>query len=362
MDISAIRTAEATSFKFFTDMMKARGDALTNSPAGLAAAAATPTANACASLIVELAANIPVTGPSILDGPFFGAYSSSVDTFQLVPEIIGALVTYGNCYLQLYQPGGETDNGTGVWLLNWMTPSRFRWIADPKSEWIIGYKWDDQTTSPIPFNVNEIIHLRSWHPNSPQIGLGPTEAALPMINLERFITQALSSLGERGFIPAGFVTVDTPIQTDQQEQQFKTWWKKLFGRAKDAFRAGYIGGNARWEEVTLDLSKLQLVELRAQIERAICANYRVLPGILGYTDANYASMREGRMHLYEEVVIPYVEYVVRALNKTVHPVVSGPEFAVDIESIPALQRLKEVHEEKGFREEPTGDGERWARD
>lgn len=350
-----LRADGGRGWQIFIDAKRAREAALEPTRDNLAVLAKVPIAYGC----IQLRAKAVGSVPWFVDEVRFeesalgmaGHVGAGGDTFDLAPEIEAGLGTYGSVYLRPVSAvgvEGEPALESPITRLDWIHPRVVEEQYEQGSERLIGYKVGEQT-----YGVDEIVHIREWHPGGVFQGLAPLDACFGAANVERLTLMALSGFWQNGGRPLGLLMSDQVIDETQMKRT-ETWWRKLFGGAANAFRVGIVGGGLRWQNITFSPDELALPDLRREDKLDICAAFRVPPELLGVIPANYATKREARMEFYEEVVIPQVQERDRALNRAK----LGVTFSSDVDSIRALQRLRQMHDESGWRDAEA----EWTRD
>jgi HK97 family phage portal protein len=103
-------------------------------------------------------------------------------------------------------------------------------------------------------------------------------------------------------------------------------------------------GDFDWKEMGLSPKDLDFVEGKNISAREIAQAFGVPPMLVGVPgDATFANYREARFHLWEDTIIPLVEYITAELNLWLLPQFSeNLRLAYDLDSIPALAPRREA--------------------
>jgi phage portal protein BeeE len=89
-------------------------------------------------------------------------------------------------------------------------------------------------------------------------------------------------------------------------------------------RSWSLEGDFDWKEMGLSPKDLDFIEGKNISAREISQAFGVPPMLVGISgDATFANYKEARYHLWEDTIIPLMEFLIAELNLVVLPNVRG---------------------------------------
>jgi HK97 family phage portal protein len=154
-----------------------------------------------------------------------------------------------------------------------------------------------------------IWHLRGLSWDGIQ-GLDGVRLAREAIGLANAAEQQSAGLFSNGTRPSGTLTIDTILRPEQVEE-FRKQWAEHYAGAANAGKTPILSGGWKWNQVSMDADKAQMIETRRMQVEQICSAFRVLPIMIGYSDktATYASAEQMFLAHVVHTLGPWIERI-----------------------------------------------------
>ena len=207
--------------------------------------------------------------------------------------------------------------------------------------------WDvDQVTGQGP-----ILHLRLFHPLNDWYGLSPVEPAAYGIDRHNSASAHNKALLDNGARPSGAL-IFKPVQTGPGQmtsapgdviQKAEARLAERHGGPENAGRPLVLGGDIDWKEMGLSPRDMDFGKGKDDAARDICTSFGVPHMLIVPGSATYNNLREARLQLYEDTVLPLAERARDALNAWLSPRF-GDRLTLehDLDEIPALEPRRET--------------------
>lgn len=321
------------------------------------------TENAIAFRCVKLIASAAASAPWILTGPRGKEYDQKHPLLQLLrrpgPMIGGAdlfealfayLLLEGNGYLEAV---GPSDNA----------PPKELWAPRPDRMKVIpsrfgtpmGYeyeangltkKWEvDPVTGRGP-----ILHIREFHPLNDWYGMSRVEPAAFGIDRHNAASAHNKALLDNGGRPSGALVFE-PVKRqdgsmvtapDTAIKQAEEDLKKHHIGVRKAGKPMVFGGLVKWLEMGTTPKDMDFNESMLAAGRDICSSFGVPHILVIPGQSTYNNVREAKLELWEDSVLPLLDKVVDHLDNWLSPQYGdGMRLGVDLDAIPALEPRRE---------------------
>ncbi len=191
-----------------------------------------------------------------------------------------------------------------------------------------------------------ILHIRAFHPLDDWYGMSPAEAAAFAIDQHNEAGAWNQALLQNGARPSGALMVESGEGaglSDEQFERLKAQIDALYAGARNAGRPVLLEGGLTWQEMSLSPKDMDFINAKHTAARDIALAFGVPPQLLGIPgDNTYANMREARLALWEETIVPLVRQVTAELNCWLVPRFDGEiALAPDFDAVPALSLRRE---------------------
>lgn len=193
-----------------------------------------------------------------------------------------------------------------------------------------------------------LLHLKSFNPLDDWYGLSPIEAAAYSIDQHNEAGAWNQSLLQNGARPSGALVYGGADGagmrlSDEQYERLKAEVEAQFQGARNAGRPLLLEGGLSWHEMALSPKDMDFINAKHTAARDIALAFGVPPMLLGIPgDNTYANLREARLALWEDTVIPLIRRVADALNAWLAPLYGEAlRLDVDLDEVSALALRRE---------------------
>lgn len=260
------------------------------------------------------------------------------------------LLIAGNSYLEAVGPDRKPPRE--LWALR---PDRMKVVAGrfgmPQG---FEYEANGQTirweADPLT-GAGPILHLKEFHPRSDWYGLSPVEPASYSIDRHNAAVAHNTALIQNGASPSGALVfkpvtvpgggvVSAPMEVITAAE---TRMNERHMGAANAGRPFILGGDVSWEQMGLSPKDMDFNESKMDAARDICLAFGVPHILIVPGQSTYNNLREAKLELYEETILPLVDKGLDALNAWLVPMFGGNlVLGVDKDEIPALSLRREL--------------------
>jgi HK97 family phage portal protein len=190
--------------------------------------------------------------------------------------------------------------------------------------------------------ASPILHLKTFHPLNDWYGMSPIEAAARAIDQHNAVGEHNLSILQNGGRPSGALMVKASasgqLLTAEQRENIRQDIKALYEGTENAGRIMVIEGNCEWKGMGFSPVDLDFKSGKNMSAREIAQAFGVPPVLVGlFEDATFSNYKEARLNLWEETMLPLLDYFVAELNRWLAPIF-GDNLAIgyDKDAIPAL--------------------------
>ena len=263
-----------------------------------------------------------------------------------IEALVGHLLLAGNAYIE------AVFNGAGqVVELYALRPDRMQVIPGPTGL-PIAYEYEVNghkrrlECDPVT-GRSAVLHLKNFHPLNDWYGMSPIEAAARSIDQHNVVGEHNLALLQNGGRPSGallFKPSNSNPLTENQRETLREDIRRLYEGNANAGRILVLEGDFDWKEMGLSPKDLDFIEGKLLSAREIAQAFGVPPMLVGVTgDATFANYKEARYHLWEDTIIPLLEFLVAELNLWLCPYFSESlKLGYDTDEIPALAQRREA--------------------
>ncbi len=197
---------------------------------------------------------------------------------------------------------------------------------------------------------SRILHLKSFNPLDDWYGLSPMEAAAYSIDQHNQCSAWNQALLQNGARPSGALMVKTSdgsagTLTESQYGRLKAQLDEQFSGSLNAGRPLLLEGGLEWKEMSLNPRDMDFINIKHSSARDVALAFGVPPQLLGIPgDNTYANLKEARLALWEQTIIPLLQNVTDALNNWLVPMFdSGLKLSLDQDAIPVLAEKRDAY-------------------
>jgi HK97 family phage portal protein len=198
--------------------------------------------------------------------------------------------------------------------------------------------------------LGPILHLKEFHPLDDWYGLGRTEPAAYAIDRHNAASAHNKALLDNGARPSGAL-VFKPVKGDDGTMQVAP--DVVIAAAKKSLEANGVGpaaagkahvygGDVEWLEMGISPRDMDFGEGKADSARDICLAYGVPHILIVPGQSTYNNVREAKLELWEDTVLPLLDRALDALNAWLVPMFGdGLTLGADLDEISALEPRRE---------------------
>lgn len=264
-----------------------------------------------------------------------------------IESVVGYLLLSGNAYVE-----AVFDEKGDVRELYALRPDRMRVIpgvyGTPQAyEYRVGgqvrrIEVDPQT------GASSILHLKFFHPLNDWYGFSPLEAAAASIDQHNSVGGHNLALMQNGGRPSGALFVRPSASggtlSDTQRSTLRQDIKDVYEGTRNAGKIMILEGDCDWKEMGLSPKDLDFIEGKNVSAREIVQAFGVPPMLAGVPgDATFANYKEARFHLWEDTILPLLDFLVAEFNLWLTCVYDeNLKIGYDVDQIPALAPRREA--------------------
>ena len=259
---------------------------------------------------------------------------------QFFESHYGFFLIAGNGYLEAVGPEGAPPRE--LWSLR---PDRMTVIPGagglPKAyRYAVAGQRIDFPVDPLSGRAR-IRHSRSFHPLNDWYGMSPLEAAAFSIDQHNEAARWNAALLQNGARPAGALVYApkdaADALTEEQRQAIKTELEAHYAGGRNAGRPLVLEGGLDWRDLSLSPKDMDWLAGKDVSAREIALAYNVPPQLVGIAGSlTFANFEQARLSLYEDAVLPLLDFFKDELNAWLAPAFGALEIAYDPDEIPAL--------------------------
>jgi HK97 family phage portal protein len=249
-----------------------------------------------------------------------------LDRQTMIERIFQHVLLGGNSIITKVRAPNRVTGGTeGLPLELWvMPPDIFNPVPD-KQKFIKHYEMtvpDEREPRKIP--NEDLVHLMLPDPASLYWGASILKAAAMTIDMDVEAVKWQKQSLENRAAPDGVFAIQDEIDETEFEMMRDQMRIQYYGR-DNARTPMLIGNNAKYYQLSLTPVEMDFINSRKMNREAICALFGVDPRIAGAQSGGGAEMKEIRRVHWTDLVIPALDRVQSALNRSL-----AAEFGGDI--------------------------------
>lgn len=168
----------------------------------------------------------------------------------------------------------------------------------------------------VPFDVDEVIHFRRFHPNNDFWGIGESEAGEAMLQDGLNRGDWSSNFWTNGAAPAGLLVEKSDNGPSPRDfERIKASFKKEYGGRDNSGKIGFLTGKWEWMQLGMDADVMQNIEQQRWSVEQTFMLHGVPLSIAGVKDAaNFATAQIDEYRLRKYGVKPMIKCLEATLN------------------------------------------------
>ena len=234
---------------------------------------------------------------------------------EFIEGVVGFYYCAGNSYALAVGP----DSGKNPQELYWLYPQYVHIIKGDTINPIAKYGHNIDQSKPIEYTPEEVLHLKTFHPLDQWYGLSPLSVAARGIDIHNLSLFSNMKLLQNDMRPAGAVKVDGTLTPDKKKM-LKADFDEYYIGAENTGRPLVLEGGQEWIPFAISPRDAEWLEGIKQIVRFLCITLGVPPELMGDAEnKTYSNQKEARKGLYEETILPFMDYLRDELNNWLTP-------------------------------------------
>lgn len=196
---------------------------------------------------------------------------------------------------------------------------------------------------------SRILQLKHVHPLDDWYGMSPMEAAAYSIDQHNQCAAWNQALLQHGARPSGALMVKAEHGhggqlSEQQYVRLKQQLDEQFSGAENAGRPLLLEGGLEWQDMSHSPREMDFISIKHSSARDIALAFGVPPQMLGIPgDNSYSNMKEARMALWEQTIIPLLQYTADELSNWLAPMFDGNlRIHFDADAIPTNSEKRDA--------------------
>lgn len=259
-----------------------------------------------------------------------------------VETVVAFLLLSGNSYIQVM----HDEDGIPIEMFP-LRPDRVRIIPGENGE-AEAYEYqlnNHKIVIPRRSKSVSVIHMKHFHPLNDWYGFSPIEVAASSIDQHNAVGAHNLSILQNGGRPTGALHWKGAdgLMTEEQRDSLRKSLDAAYTGTGNAGKILVLEGDFEWKEMGLSPKDLDFAAGKNMSAREIAQAYGVPPILVGVPgDATYSNYKEARFHLWEDTILPLVDFVQAELNAALGRYWGyAVRLQYDHEAIPALAPRRE---------------------
>lgn len=193
-----------------------------------------------------------------------------------------------------------------------------------------------------------VLHMKNFHPQNDWYGLSPLEAAAQSIDQHNIVAEHNLALLQNGGRPSGALLVRPNPHShglsDSQRESLREDVRRVYEGGQNAGKVLILEGDFDWREMGLSPKDLDFIAGKNLSAREIAQAFGVPPMLVGVPgDATFSNYKEARFHLWEDTIMPLLEFLLSEMNMWLTPYFGeNLRLSFDSDLIPALAPRREA--------------------
>ncbi|MFI0768619.1 phage portal protein [Streptomyces sp. NPDC021218] len=196
-------------------------------------------------------------------------------------------------------------------------PDRMEPVPDPE-RFIAGYMYTGPSGEKVALRIEDVIFIRTPHPEDPYRGIGPVQALLTDLDATRYSAEWNRNFFLNSAEPGGIIEVPNRLGDDEFDELRERWNEQHKGVA-NAHRVAILE-HGKWVDRKFSQRDMQFAELRSISQEIIREAFGFPKSMLGSTeDVNKATAQVGEVMFARWLVKPEAGAIRDALNHSFLP-------------------------------------------
>ena len=243
-----------------------------------------------------------------------------MSTYNLREYTAAAMKLNGNAYWYLERFGGTKVKEIWPLLPDDVKPY-------PSSKKLVDHYGLSVNGKEIPLAFDEVIHFKSFSPNSFIFGQGALTAARNTI-----ATDIYAQIWNKAFFgnaarPDGVLQSDRELSDDTRKRVIESWKQMHQGVSKQG-RTAILEDGLKYSQISASTKDMDFVNLRKDLRTEVLAAFGVPPSVVGLLEyANYSNMEQQVKTFWGQTLLPELRNLEETLNLRI------PQLTMDYKTI-----------------------------
>lgn len=246
-------------------------------------------------------------------------------TSAFIEFLVAYYLLSGNTYIE-----GVAATGKPPSELYTHRPDRMSIIKGPTGPRGFEYTVNGATKKWVGAQSEDVLHLKTFNPLDDWYGMSPVEAAAYSVDTHNSTLEWNKALLDNRAQPSGAMVYNPKegpaTLEDTQYNRLKSQLDEQYTGAKNAGRPMLLEGGLDWKQMGMSPQDMDYINSKHTNSRDIALAFGVPPMLLGIPgDNTYSNMKEARLALWEQTILPILYKVRDELN-----VWLAPKFGDDV--------------------------------
>ena len=279
---------------------------------------------------------------------------------RTLPFVLESLTTYlqiaGNAYIEGVGPDRNGGQFRELWV---QRPDHMKVIAGNHGV-PSGYEYEENGITKrwevdVKTGFSKICHIKRFHPTNHWYGLAPTQPASYAIDRHNQAGAHNMAVQQNAATPSGILSFK-PVKGSNGEKSapqpvIDAAEKKLAERHTGTANSGrpmVTNGSVDWHQLGMNMEELQFTQSKLDAAQDICIARGVPITLLLPGQSTYNNVREAKLALYEDTVLPLEGMILDHLN-----VWLCPQFGDNLRLEPDKDAVEPLSLRREIRQENT---------
>lgn len=245
--------------------------------------------------------------------------------YQLFERLQSNLELYGNEYWYVER---KSKNGPPVRIY----PLRPDAVTPKKGKFYVEYYAYNYNGQAFNLGLDDVVHFKTFNPNSDIVGLSTIETARVTIETDYFSKEYTKKFYQNDATPAGVLSIQDEVDQDKADQ-IRNKWNEMFSGWRRAFKVAVLSGGVKYESISSKHSDMQYVEQSKMNRDDILAMFGVPKTVIGVVeDVNFASAKAANYVFSSRCIYPKEQRIADQLTEFLLPMFGVDDMWFEVKS------------------------------
>lgn len=144
--------------------------------------------------------------------------------------------------------------------------------------------------------------------------VSPIETASNNLDIYIHMNHYLNNLMKQGGRHSGFLFANNAV-SDDTKRKINHRISEFYNNITSSPGVLILDGQFEWQELMLTPDKLQIIEIKQQIDRQVCGLFGIPPSLVGIIDTTYNNYELSLKHFIEYTLKPLLKRILDQLNE-----------------------------------------------